>query len=80
MQIHSSNDPVELKSWFQRGTLQRRSSYAVSQGKGFGKLITTGVGLPSTAPPQDWRVTADSLKKESPQGSRIEMNSGDVAC
>ncbi|KTF89196.1 hypothetical protein cypCar_00031114 [Cyprinus carpio] len=78
--IHSSNKPVELKSWFQRGTLQRRSSYAVSQGKGFGKLITTGVGLPSTAPPQDRRVTADSLKKESPQGSLIEMNSGDVAC
>ncbi|XP_016395800.1 phospholipid-transporting ATPase IC [Sinocyclocheilus rhinocerous] len=78
--IHSLNKPVELKSWFQRGTLQRRSSYAVSQGKGFGKLITTGVGFPSTAPPQDRRVTADSLKKESPQGSLIEMNSGDVAC
>ncbi|KAI2650373.1 Phospholipid-transporting ATPase IK [Labeo rohita] len=78
--IHSSNEPVELRSWFQRGTLQRRSSYAVSQGKGFGKLITTGVGLPSSAPPQDGRVKADSLKKESPQGSRIEMNTGDVAC
>ncbi|KAK2906994.1 hypothetical protein Q8A67_005979 [Cirrhinus molitorella] len=78
--VHSSNEAVELKSWFQRGTLQRRSSYAVSQGKGFGKLITTGVGLPSTVPPQDGRVTANSLKKESPQGSRIEMNTGDVAC
>ncbi|XP_009294623.2 phospholipid-transporting ATPase IC isoform X2 [Danio rerio] len=79
--IHSSaNEPVELQSWFQRGTVQRRSSYAVSQGKGFGKLITTGVGLPSAAPRQDGRVTAESLKNESPQGLHIEMNRAGVSC
>ncbi|XP_055074307.2 phospholipid-transporting ATPase IC [Misgurnus anguillicaudatus] len=73
--IHSSvNEPVELQSWFQRGTLRRRSSYAVSQGKGFGKLITTGVGLHSAASPQDRRVTTDDLKKGSTEGVHREMN------
>ncbi|TRY62354.1 hypothetical protein DNTS_025883 [Danionella cerebrum] len=68
--IHSSeNESVELQSWFRRGTVKRRSSYAVSQGRGFGKLITTGVGLPSAAPPGDRRVTPDGLKKEVLLGS-----------
>lgn len=81
LQIHSSaNEPVELQSWFQRGTVQRRSSYAVSQGRGFGKLITTGVGLPSAAPGQDGRVMAEGLKNESPQDLHIEMNSAGVSC
>ncbi|XP_051549616.1 phospholipid-transporting ATPase IC isoform X1 [Myxocyprinus asiaticus] len=72
--IHSSvNEPVELQSWFRRGTFQRRSSYAVSQGKGFGKLITSGVGLPSAVSPQDRRVTPDSLKKDHPQGARSSI-------
>ncbi|KAI7791325.1 putative phospholipid-transporting ATPase IC [Triplophysa rosa] len=72
--IHSSKEPVILQSWFQRGTLRRRSSYAVSQGKGFGKLITTGVGLHSAAPPQDRRVTPNGLIRGSPQHAGIEMN------
>ncbi|XP_039550930.1 phospholipid-transporting ATPase IC isoform X2 [Pimephales promelas] len=77
--VHSSkNESVELQR-FRRGTFQRRSSYAMSQGKGFGKLITSGVGIHSAAPPKDGRVTSDGLKKESPQGSHREMN-GDVSC
>lgn len=63
-----------LQSWFKRGTLQRRSSYAVSQGKGFGKLITTGVGIHSAAPPQDRRDTPEGLRRGSPQHAHIDMN------
>ncbi|KAJ8419071.1 hypothetical protein AAFF_G00005700, partial [Aldrovandia affinis] len=59
--VHSSGlttlprGPLEMQSCFQRGDPQRRSSYAMSQGQGFGRLITSGVGLHNTAPPQDRR-------------------------
>uniref|UniRef100_A0A8B9KUL9 Phospholipid-transporting ATPase n=1 Tax=Astyanax mexicanus TaxID=7994 RepID=A0A8B9KUL9_ASTMX len=55
--IHSSKEPVELKSWFNRGIPHRRSSYAMSQGKGFGKLMTLGTGVRSTTPSLEGRVT-----------------------
>ncbi|XP_063057432.1 phospholipid-transporting ATPase IC [Engraulis encrasicolus] len=41
--------PDSKRAPFQRGAVQRRSSYAVSQGKGFGRLITSGAGLRSTS-------------------------------
>ncbi|KAL1023001.1 hypothetical protein UPYG_G00035240, partial [Umbra pygmaea] len=53
--VHNTNDrPVELqRSGFRRGASQRRSSYAVSQGRGIGRLITSEGSLRSTVPPVD---------------------------
>ncbi|XP_076880679.1 phospholipid-transporting ATPase IC [Brachyhypopomus gauderio] len=68
--IHSSKEAIELQSWFKRGAPHRRSSYAMSQGKGFGRLITSGAGLHPTAPPLDGGVTMDRSKTDSPQVSQ----------
>uniref|UniRef100_A0A8B9KZ83 Phospholipid-transporting ATPase n=1 Tax=Astyanax mexicanus TaxID=7994 RepID=A0A8B9KZ83_ASTMX len=61
--IHSSKEPVELKSWFNRGIPHRRSSYAMSQGKGFGKLMTLGTGVRSTTPSLEGRVTPHGVRR-----------------
>ncbi|KAK1805731.1 hypothetical protein P4O66_001995 [Electrophorus voltai] len=53
--IQSFKETTELQSWFKRGAPRRRSSYAMSQGKGFGRLLTSGAGLHSTVPPLDGR-------------------------
>ncbi|XP_022615153.1 phospholipid-transporting ATPase IC-like [Seriola dumerili] len=59
--VHSvSQQPVELRSKFRRGTSVRRSSYALSQGAGAGRLITSGTCIRSTAPPVDEKVTASN--------------------
>lgn len=51
MQIHSVlRRPAEPKSALRRGVSPRRSSYALSQGAGPGYLITSGIGVHSTAP------------------------------
>ncbi|XP_040896932.1 phospholipid-transporting ATPase IK isoform X2 [Toxotes jaculatrix] len=58
--VHSvSPQPVELRSNFRRGTTFRRSSYALSQGPGHGRLITSGMHIHSTALPVHEKVTAD---------------------
>ncbi|XP_029607201.1 phospholipid-transporting ATPase IC [Salmo trutta] len=50
--------PIELqKSGFRRGDSHRRSSYAMSQGRGIGRLITSGASRRITAPPVDRRGT-----------------------
>uniref|UniRef100_A0A4W5NSU8 Phospholipid-transporting ATPase n=1 Tax=Hucho hucho TaxID=62062 RepID=A0A4W5NSU8_9TELE len=50
--------PVELqKSGFRRGDSHRRSSYAMSQGRGIGRLITSGASRRITFPPVDRRGT-----------------------
>ncbi|KAI1891681.1 hypothetical protein AGOR_G00146280 [Albula goreensis] len=70
--VHSSGPttsprgPLELQSHFRRGDLQRRSSYAMSQGQGFGRLITSGHGLHSTSPPQDMKQTAGETHMDLP--------------
>ncbi|KAJ7993027.1 hypothetical protein DPEC_G00268180 [Dallia pectoralis] len=53
--VHSvQREPVEMQqSGFTRGHSHRRSSYAMSQGRGLGRLITSGASLRSTAPPVD---------------------------
>ncbi|XP_069042214.1 phospholipid-transporting ATPase IC isoform X2 [Lepisosteus oculatus] len=56
--VHSSEGPVELQAAFRRGDSHRRSSYAVSQGRGFGQLLTSGARVHNTAPQQDGRGTA----------------------
>ncbi|XP_039984527.1 phospholipid-transporting ATPase IC [Xiphias gladius] len=54
-----SHQPVELKSKFRRGTSLRRSSYALSQGAGPGRLIASGTCIHSTASPVDEKVTEE---------------------
>ncbi|KAJ8374416.1 hypothetical protein SKAU_G00049960 [Synaphobranchus kaupii] len=63
-QTISHRGPVEMQFRFRRGDLQRRSSYAMSQGRGFGRLISSGVGRHSTVPPQDRRESAGETEKE----------------
>ncbi|XP_066552074.1 phospholipid-transporting ATPase IC [Amia ocellicauda] len=70
--VHSSDrsvslGTVEMRSGFQRGSSQRCSSYALSQGRGFGKLINSGASLRSTVPQQDGRGTAGTATPEKPQ-------------
>ncbi|XP_049443186.1 phospholipid-transporting ATPase IC [Epinephelus fuscoguttatus] len=65
---------VELKSKFRRGTSARRSSYALSQGAGPGRLITSGTCIRSTVPTVDEKVTAST---ES--GVQIDMKDTSVA-
>ncbi|XP_060934887.1 phospholipid-transporting ATPase IC [Limanda limanda] len=49
--VHSvSLQPTALKTSFRRGTSLRRSSYALSQGAGPGRLITSGTCIRRTAP------------------------------
>ncbi|CAB1331466.1 unnamed protein product [Coregonus sp. 'balchen'] len=57
--VHNTKrGPVELQKFcFRRGDPRRRSSYAMSQGRGIGRLITSGTSLRSTAPPVDRRGT-----------------------
>ncbi|MBN3303156.1 AT8B1 ATPase, partial [Amia calva] len=70
--VHSSDrsvslGTVEMRSGFQRGSSQRCSSYALSQGRGFGKLLNSGASLRSTVPQQDGRGTAGTATPEKPQ-------------
>ncbi|XP_058493944.1 phospholipid-transporting ATPase IC isoform X1 [Solea solea] len=59
--VHSmSTRPVELKSKFSRGSFGR-SSFAISQGTGTGRLITSATHIHSTAPPVDKKVTTCSI-------------------
>ncbi|XP_029285689.1 phospholipid-transporting ATPase IC isoform X2 [Cottoperca gobio] len=59
--VHSVlSQPVELRSKLRRGTSLRRSSYAVSQGAGPGRLITSGTCIRSTVPTVDEKVTASN--------------------
>ncbi|KAM4629272.1 phospholipid-transporting ATPase IC [Polymixia lowei] len=51
--VHStSRQPAELRM-FRRGDSARRSSYALSQGRGIGRLITSGTGIRQSALPVD---------------------------
>ncbi|XP_066503144.1 phospholipid-transporting ATPase IC [Hoplias malabaricus] len=70
--IHSLREPVELQSYFRRGAPHRRSSYAVSQGKGFGKLMTLGRGDHSTTPPLVGMATTDRVNANSPKTAPSE--------
>ncbi|KAL7866652.1 hypothetical protein AOLI_G00144660 [Acnodon oligacanthus] len=74
--IHSSEEPVVLQSWFRRGVPQRRSSYAMSQGKGFGKLMSLGTGPLSAAPPLDGKLAKDTVRADSPQIAQAEAANG----
>ncbi|XP_019125790.1 phospholipid-transporting ATPase IC isoform X1 [Larimichthys crocea] len=57
--IHSTPlQPVELRSKMTRGTPFRRSSYALSQGAGHGRLITSTTSMRSIAMSLDQKVTA----------------------
>ncbi|XP_048833503.1 phospholipid-transporting ATPase IC isoform X1 [Brienomyrus brachyistius] len=68
--VHSSDGAVqterhlELRSAFRRGHVHRRSSYAVSQGPGFGWLITSGVALDKTPTAQNDRVDINKIKMD----------------
>ncbi|XP_055363620.1 probable phospholipid-transporting ATPase IM [Betta splendens] len=62
--VHSvSRQPVELRSHFTRGSSLRRSSYAVSQGPGPGRLISSGNCIRSAAPKE---ATARTKPTDSP--------------
>ncbi|KAM7410157.1 hypothetical protein PAMA_001550 [Pampus argenteus] len=64
--VHStSRQPVELKFNFRRGTSLRRSSYAVSQGAGPRRLITSATSIHSTVPAVDDKVTESSNPTDS---------------
>ncbi|XP_033937519.1 phospholipid-transporting ATPase IC isoform X2 [Pseudochaenichthys georgianus] len=59
--VHSaSSQPVELRSRLTRGASLRRSSYALSQGAGAGRLISSGTCIRSTVLTVDEQVTADN--------------------
>ncbi|XP_047444139.1 phospholipid-transporting ATPase IC [Mugil cephalus] len=59
--VHSTSpQPVELRSPFRRGASHRRSSYAVSQGAGPGRLITSATCIRNTTLPVDEKVTTSS--------------------
>ncbi|XP_008275748.1 probable phospholipid-transporting ATPase IC [Stegastes partitus] len=53
-----TNQPVELRSKFKRGTSLRRSSYAISQDAGSGRIVTTRTSFHSTVLPGHEKVTA----------------------
>ncbi|KAK5601583.1 hypothetical protein CRENBAI_023767 [Crenichthys baileyi] len=62
--IHSlSPPPVELRSKFSRGSSLRRSSYAISQGAGSGRLITSAASIRSAEVLKDGKMTTS--KKSS---------------
>ncbi|XP_075340439.1 phospholipid-transporting ATPase IC [Odontesthes bonariensis] len=61
----TSPQPVELRSKFRRGTSLRRSSYAISQGAGPGRVITSATSIRSTVPSMDKKVTASSNPADS---------------
>lgn len=57
-QIHStSRQLVELNSHFRRGTSHRRSSYAISQEAGPGRIITSGTSIHHSVQTVDEKVT-----------------------
>ncbi|XP_042339636.1 phospholipid-transporting ATPase IC [Plectropomus leopardus] len=60
--VHSaSSEPVELRSNFRRGASLRRSSYAMSQGAGPGRFISSATCIrSSTVPTVDEKVTAST--------------------
>ncbi|XP_038572102.1 phospholipid-transporting ATPase IK [Micropterus salmoides] len=70
--VHSvSRQPVELRSQLIRGMSLRRSSYALSQGAGPGRLITSGTCFRSTAAPVDEKVTTnDNTRPNSNEGQQ----------
>ncbi|XP_068582105.1 phospholipid-transporting ATPase IC [Cebidichthys violaceus] len=69
--VHSATrQPVELRSKFRRGTSLRRSSYALSQGAGAGRLITSGTCIRSTVPTVDEKVTASN----NPTDSQVQIH------
>ncbi|XP_071778034.2 phospholipid-transporting ATPase IC [Centroberyx gerrardi] len=74
--VHStSHQPVVLKSTkFNRGNSARRSSYAVSQGHGTGRLITSATSIRSTAPPVDEKVTTSKDLTDSQGQIHIKEN------
>ncbi|XP_041646707.1 phospholipid-transporting ATPase IC isoform X1 [Cheilinus undulatus] len=64
--VHSmSRPPVELRSQLTRNTSLRRSSYALSQGAGPGRLISSGTCIRSTVPTVDEIVTASNKPSDS---------------
>nr|XP_020479880.1 phospholipid-transporting ATPase IC-like [Monopterus albus] len=64
--VHSmSHQSVELRSKFRRGTSLRRSSYAVSQGAGPGRFITSASSTRSKVPLVDEKVTARTNPPDS---------------
>ncbi|XP_044055382.1 phospholipid-transporting ATPase IC isoform X2 [Siniperca chuatsi] len=74
--VHSaSRQPVELRSKFRRGTSLRRSSYALSQGTGPGRLITSGTCIRITAPPLDEKVTTSKNPTDSQGQIHMKDNS-----
>ncbi|XP_072246377.1 phospholipid-transporting ATPase IC [Leuresthes tenuis] len=56
----TSPQPVELRSKFRRGTSLRRSSYAISQGAGPGRVITSATSIRSTELTMGKKVTSSS--------------------
>ncbi|XP_017262394.1 phospholipid-transporting ATPase IC [Kryptolebias marmoratus] len=59
--VHSSSSqPVELRSRFRRGTSLRRSSYAISQGAGPGRLINSATSIRRKELSQDQKVTTSN--------------------
>ncbi|KAG5275744.1 hypothetical protein AALO_G00124090 [Alosa alosa] len=70
--VQSQSNPVLTKmnaTPFRRGSVQRRSSYAASQGKGFGRLITSGAGL---------RTAVSPAAKPTSNGDGLTHNSGNT--
>lgn len=70
MQVHSSDGSVrrerrlELRPAFRRGCVRRRSSYAMSQGPGFGRIITSGVALGKTSATQSDRGDINKMEMD----------------
>ncbi|XP_034738345.1 phospholipid-transporting ATPase IC [Etheostoma cragini] len=74
--VHSASlQPVELKSKLRRGTSLRRSSYALSQGAGPGRLITSGTCIRSTVPTVDEKVTESKNSTDSQVQIHMKDNS-----
>uniref|UniRef100_A0AAY4D161 Phospholipid-transporting ATPase n=1 Tax=Denticeps clupeoides TaxID=299321 RepID=A0AAY4D161_9TELE len=67
LQVHSMMLPTQVRrpGGFRRGGVLRHSSYAMSQGAGFGRLITSGTGLHATAPAQEGAEAAANGTKEN---------------
>uniref|UniRef100_A0AAY4D1D0 P-type phospholipid transporter n=1 Tax=Denticeps clupeoides TaxID=299321 RepID=A0AAY4D1D0_9TELE len=65
--VHSMMLPTQVRrpGGFRRGGVLRHSSYAMSQGAGFGRLITSGTGLHATAPAQEGAEAAANGTKEN---------------
>ncbi|XP_075943525.1 phospholipid-transporting ATPase IC [Anarhichas minor] len=69
--VHSAScQLMELRSKLRRGTSLRRSSYALSQGAGAGRYITSGTCIRSTVPTVDEKVTASN----NPTDSQVQIH------